>query len=357
MTEWRINEFSKITQTSVRMLRHYDKLGLLKPSFRMPNGYRCYTERDLAKLQQIIALKYFGFKLNTIASILQQNDNIYAHLKMQQQVLKTQASHFQQVSNALTNILNNLSSKDTPDFHHLIHLIEDYRMTENLRDKLQKQWGGQLTEEQLQEMLFLYGKDLLNEDEATWDKWLEKINGGNVGDPAGLDGQKVAAFLYGSWNKKTKSKPRDPDLEARQTKLNSSINNAIASGELTHTPMTVQAHVWIWRACNAYMLKRWNDLADKITKNLNKDPESNIGKEITEEWRSIVEGSTSGDSPLFHMGAHIWSEQIRDEVDLKKFKSTPSRQDLTKFREKERIKLFKNPDALIWIKRALSKHG
>lgn len=88
MKKWHIKELSDLTNTSIRMLRHYDKIGLLTPSYREANGYRCYTAPDLAKLQQIVALKYFGLSLNTIKTILEKHTNIYAHLQAQQQVLK-----------------------------------------------------------------------------------------------------------------------------------------------------------------------------------------------------------------------------------------------------------------------------
>src|SRR5688500_4436966 len=101
MKEWRIKEISEMTKISIRMLRHYDKIGLLVPSYRSANGYRCYTEHDLAKLQQIVALKYFGFSLEGIKSILQKHQNIYAHLQAQQQVLKDKTLHLQQVNNTL----------------------------------------------------------------------------------------------------------------------------------------------------------------------------------------------------------------------------------------------------------------
>ena len=41
MKVWHIKEISDLTKTSIRMLRHYDKIGLLVPSYREPNGYRC----------------------------------------------------------------------------------------------------------------------------------------------------------------------------------------------------------------------------------------------------------------------------------------------------------------------------
>ena len=71
MKVWHIKEISELTKTSIRMSRHYDKIGLLEPSYRESNGYRCYTAPDLAKLQQIVALKYFGFNLSIIKNILQ----------------------------------------------------------------------------------------------------------------------------------------------------------------------------------------------------------------------------------------------------------------------------------------------
>ena len=135
MTEWRIKEMSELTKTSVRMLRHYDKIDLLKPSYRSTNGYRYYTAKDLAKLQQIVALKYFGFSLNTIKSILQKHHNVYAHLQAQQQVIRNQSEHLQQVTAMLDDILMRLSPSETPNCNDLMALIERFHMTENLRDK------------------------------------------------------------------------------------------------------------------------------------------------------------------------------------------------------------------------------
>ena len=59
MKGWYIKAFADLTGVSVRTLHHYDKIGLLKPSIRQANGYRLYSEADLLKQQQIIALKFF----------------------------------------------------------------------------------------------------------------------------------------------------------------------------------------------------------------------------------------------------------------------------------------------------------
>jgi DNA-binding transcriptional MerR regulator len=51
-------------------LRFYDQVGLLKPSRRSEAGYRLYEEADLARLQQILALKFLGFSLTEIKAFL-----------------------------------------------------------------------------------------------------------------------------------------------------------------------------------------------------------------------------------------------------------------------------------------------
>lgn len=54
----KIGEFSKLSRVSVRMLRHYDEVGLLAPSEVDPmTGYRYYSERQLIAAGRIAALR------------------------------------------------------------------------------------------------------------------------------------------------------------------------------------------------------------------------------------------------------------------------------------------------------------
>ena len=62
-------EFAGIAGVTVKALHHYDRLGLLKPA-RSGSGYRRYTERDLERLEQIVALKFLGFPLKQIKAVL-----------------------------------------------------------------------------------------------------------------------------------------------------------------------------------------------------------------------------------------------------------------------------------------------
>ena len=65
-----VKEFADLTKVTVRTLHYYDQVGLLKPSFEKPNGYRVYTDADLWKLQQIVTLKFMGFSLGQIRRLL-----------------------------------------------------------------------------------------------------------------------------------------------------------------------------------------------------------------------------------------------------------------------------------------------
>ncbi len=66
-----IGEFARHGRVSVRMLRHYDAIGLLRPaSVDAATGYRFYQAGQLAELNRIIALKDLGFTLQQVQAIL-----------------------------------------------------------------------------------------------------------------------------------------------------------------------------------------------------------------------------------------------------------------------------------------------
>jgi MerR family transcriptional regulator, thiopeptide resistance regulator len=55
---------------TVRTLHHWDSIGLLSPSERSPAGHRAYTEADLVRLYQVLALRNLGLGLESIAVCL-----------------------------------------------------------------------------------------------------------------------------------------------------------------------------------------------------------------------------------------------------------------------------------------------
>ena len=83
-----IKKASEISGVSVRMLHHYDDIGLLSPQ-KSENGYRYYTEEDMACLQTILFYKYLGFPLKKIKSLMAKDDTeLLTHLKRQLNLMK-----------------------------------------------------------------------------------------------------------------------------------------------------------------------------------------------------------------------------------------------------------------------------
>ncbi|MDD6956052.1 MAG: MerR family DNA-binding transcriptional regulator, partial [Solobacterium sp.] len=50
MKYYKTGEFAKMANVSLRTIRYYDTVGLLKPSVVQDNGYRLYSDSDLVKL-------------------------------------------------------------------------------------------------------------------------------------------------------------------------------------------------------------------------------------------------------------------------------------------------------------------
>jgi DNA-binding transcriptional MerR regulator len=91
-----IGDFARLGRVSVRMLRHYDALGLLPPAqVDALTGYRSYDAAQLSRLNRIVALKDLGFTLQQVQSILDDKvstDELRGMLRLRQADLQTQIS-------------------------------------------------------------------------------------------------------------------------------------------------------------------------------------------------------------------------------------------------------------------------
>ena len=91
---FKIGEFSRLSRVSVRMLRHYDQLGLLTPSQTDPfTNYRYYSAEQLPRLNRILALRDLGFSLEQIAEILEDDlsaDQLLGMLKLKRLEIEQQ---------------------------------------------------------------------------------------------------------------------------------------------------------------------------------------------------------------------------------------------------------------------------
>ncbi|AKF11632.1 MerR family transcriptional regulator [Sandaracinus amylolyticus] len=67
---WRIGELADATGLTVRALRHYEHVGLLRPRSRTAGRQRLYDEDDVRRIYRICALRDIGLPLTTIARML-----------------------------------------------------------------------------------------------------------------------------------------------------------------------------------------------------------------------------------------------------------------------------------------------
>lgn len=83
---FKIGEFSKITQVSIRMLRYYDETALLVPQkVDDTNGYRLYDSSQIEQLNHILVLKELGFPVKKIKEILASTDSTYIKKVLEEQ--------------------------------------------------------------------------------------------------------------------------------------------------------------------------------------------------------------------------------------------------------------------------------
>jgi MerR family transcriptional regulator, thiopeptide resistance regulator len=79
-----IGGLARATGLTVRTLHHYDAIGLLEPDERSYSGRRLYSEQNVRRLYQIVALRRLGLSLEEIAGTLDQKpdliDTVRQHL-------------------------------------------------------------------------------------------------------------------------------------------------------------------------------------------------------------------------------------------------------------------------------------
>ena len=142
MNYYKTGQFAKLANVSERTIRYYDKIGLLKPSFVMENGYRQYSDLDLLKLQKILSLKHLGFSIEEIFPMVMDNTNLKESFELQIDLIEDKISHLQSLKDALKRAsqLDNLSWNMILSLVQLsneeTNIIEQYKNAKNLNDRI-----------------------------------------------------------------------------------------------------------------------------------------------------------------------------------------------------------------------------
>lgn len=126
-------EFAELTGVTVRTVHHYDRLGLLKPSRYSQAGYRLYRESDVARLEQIVALKFIGFSLREIKNILGRNStDLASALQRQRQALCDKAKRLEMAIKAIERAEYVIGVSRDPGYEVFIKIIEVINMQHDM---------------------------------------------------------------------------------------------------------------------------------------------------------------------------------------------------------------------------------
>lgn len=161
---YQAQEFAERAGVTVRTLHHYDRLGLLKPSRYTEAGYRLYGERDFARLQQIVMLKFIGLSLKEIKELLEGSQlDLAATLRLQRRIIEERRRHLDSVIEAIERAEREMARDERPDWESFKQIIEVINMQNNM-EWMKKYY----TEEQLAELAERGTPEVLESGQRDW---------------------------------------------------------------------------------------------------------------------------------------------------------------------------------------------
>ncbi|MCK2219010.1 MerR family transcriptional regulator [Actinomadura sp. ATCC 31491] len=121
---WRIGELAAATGVTVRTLRHFDQIGLLRPAERSPAGHRVYTGDDVRRLYRILALRELRLPLAEIRRSLEAGADLRATLDRQLDQVERQLAGQHALRRRLLGLAAALDRAGRPSIDQLIDTME-----------------------------------------------------------------------------------------------------------------------------------------------------------------------------------------------------------------------------------------
>ena len=302
-TSYRVHQFATLAGVTVKALRHYDRLGLLKP-VRSESGYRLYQAGDLARLQQIVALKSVGLPLKDIRTLLDRDPlPLIATFRQQRDVLEDKRRVIDRAIQALSEAeaaVASGASSTTAILQEVIKVMETHDvdvMRKYYSDEAWASWKHHYEDWPPDEWRALY-KDIaaaIDADpqspiaQALVDRWLAIVHGASE-QPAVRTGVMKAWADREHWPAALKRRVAEYDIE-RATRF---IGEALwerweaerLARERAGTPAPARASESrrvLFRDCVAI---------------LDSDPASPAAQSLVTKWRALVDAETMGDEEL-----------------------------------------------------------
>ena len=169
-----IGELMQSSGVSIRTLRYYDSIDLLKPSDYTEGGHRLYSKEDMAMLQKIKSLQFLGFSLKGIKDMLRKNTaestTILESLKNQKQIFEAKKREINHILSDLGHLIETIEDEETININTFCAMLQKLMFEEDTKKWFEDHFSKDITDE-----LFSISKSEEIDLDKKWTKALSHI--------------------------------------------------------------------------------------------------------------------------------------------------------------------------------------
>ena len=319
--QYQVQEFAALTCVTVKALHHYDRLGLLKPR-RTAAGYRLYAERDMERLEQIVALKFLGLPLRQIKIVLERTAlQLPDALRMQREALAEKQELLARAMRAITDVQKTMENGKPADLAILKRLIEVIGMQNDI-DAMKQYYSEEAwvkmrpryAEGPSQEWIEMYREveAALGEDPAGEKaqelaaRWMEQVKKTTGGDMEVQVGAMKAWADYRNWPAAMRQRAEEHSLD----KIAPFIGQALAAHRKKYYSDAAWAKVTASSQDERFQLEAaWSALFLEVGAALDDDPASERVQALCERWMELTEKSSGSDMGVSMGWTKAWGDR------------------------------------------------
>lgn len=318
-----IHEFAELAGVTVKALRHYDRLGLLRPGRAGTGRYRRYQASDLERLEQIVALKFLGVPLKQMGELLGgQAFELREALRMQRRAVEEKQALLDRAARVLRAADEAMASGVEPGAAMLKKIIEVIQMQDAV-EAMKKYYTKEGWEKRRQyyedgpaeEWHQLY-RDInvaLNEDpggeraQGLADRWFDLSLRAYRGDPKLQTDSPTAWMDREHWPESMKQRIAQFNMEAvHEFILKTAVaerKKYFASADWVRYEERVHAglpsHLWQLQV----------DLFRDIEAALGEAPSSPVAQSLVARWNALLDERSGGDAGIKRGFSNAWNDR------------------------------------------------
>jgi MerR family transcriptional regulator, thiopeptide resistance regulator len=297
---YRVRKFAELAGVTVKALHHYDRLGLLKPA-RTDAGYRVYVATDLARLEQIVALRFVGIRLKHMSALLDRGAlPLPSTFRRQREVLEDKRRRLDRAIEALAEA-ERASGADTEAAASILQRVIKVIAMQDV-DAMRKyfseeawekgrehfdDWPSQEWQALYRDVAAALGADPAGaESQALADRWLALTQ-------AAFGGTGVRAGLVKAWADR---EHWPPALKRKITEFNiEQATRFISEAMWTRWDAQREATERAGTSAPPRVSERRRTLYHDCAAILGESPSGRAAQSIVARWHAIVDDETGGD--------------------------------------------------------------